>query len=490
MNIEQLRAAHAWIAACLRAINDGAIARGADITDAAERATAEALTEDEATRWAEGRAELARLESLIERHNEVARASRTPEAVEPGDGTIGAPNANNRGGRDPFDLSEVRMGADRDELRDRALEAVAGVDNLDDEHREATERLLRRHETPTGALSRHILSTGSPAYRSAWRKLVAGRPEMMTQEEGTAIQAARALALTPPESGGHAVPFTLDPTIIDTRDGSKNPMRDIATVRTTVTDQWAGVTSSGMTVTWGPEGSEVPDGSPEVDQPNIPVHKAHGFALGSIEISQDWAGLEADLRDMISRGKDDAEAIVFAVGTGDDQPTGLVTALAAAPAGAGIIVPAATVETFTPADIYALENALGDRYLANAHWMGHRAVFNLVRQLDEHGGSNMWERIGAAQPAELIGYPVARFSAMANGFTPGVEANNYLAVLGDPRDYTIVDRVGLTVEYVPHVFGPNRRPTGQRGWYCYWRVGGDAVNANAFRMLNVPTVEA
>ena len=33
--------------------------------------------------------------------------------------------------------------------------------------------------------------------------------------------------------------------------------------------------------------------------------------------------------------------------------------------------------------------------------------------------------------------------------------------------------------------GGTFRPTGQRGWYAYYRVGADVVNASAFRMLNV-----
>lgn len=51
--------------------------------------------------------------------------------------------------------------------------------------------------------------------------------------------------------------------------------------------------------------------------------------------------------------------------------------------------------------------------------------------------------------------------------------------------YLIADRVGAAVEYVPHLFGPNRRPTGQRGWYLHWRVGGNVLVENALRLLTV-----
>ena len=34
---------------------------------------------------------------------------------------------------------------------------------------------------------------------------------------------------------------------------------------------------------------------------------------------------------------------------------------------------------------------------------------------------------------------------------------------------------------------PAAAPPGQRGWYCYWRVGADSVNDDAFRLMSIPT---
>ena len=62
---------------------------------------------------------------------------------------------------------------------------------------------------------------------------------------------------------------------------------------------------------------------------------------------------------------------------------------------------------------------------------------------------------------------------------------NYALIYGDFSNYVIADRIGTTVEFIPHLFGANRRPTGQRGWYAHFRVGADIVNDAAFRMLNV-----
>jgi predicted phage gp36 major capsid-like protein len=41
----------------------------------------------------------------------------------------------------------------------------------------------------------------------------------------------------------------------------------------------------------------------------------------------------------------------------------------------------------------------------------------------------------------------------------------------------------MSVELVQHVVGTNRRPTGQRGWFGYARIGGNSVNDLGFRLL-------
>ena len=62
-----------------------------------------------------------------------------------------------------------------------------------------------------------------------------------------------------------------------------------------------------------------------------------------------------------------------------------------------------------------------------------------------------------------------------------------IMIAGDFKTgYTIVDRVGMSVEIIPHLFGAtNRYPTGQRGLYAFWRTGAGVVALNALRYLEV-----
>jgi len=67
-----------------------------------------------------------------------------------------------------------------------------------------------------------------------------------------------------------------------------------------------------------------------------------------------------------------------------------------------------------------------------------------------------------------------------------VESEAKVAVYGDiAAGFKVVDRIGMRIELVQHLFGENARPTGQRGLFAFWRVGSKVVDANAIRVLEV-----
>jgi HK97 family phage major capsid protein len=97
--------------------------------------------------------------------------------------------------------------------------------------------------------------------------------------------------------------------------------------------------------------------------------------------------------------------------------------------------------------------------------------------------------LGDNRPANLLGRTIGEAEDMDGTITAGSE--NYMAVFGDFNNFVIADRIGMTVEFIPHLFQQTTagtgigRPTGQRGWFAYYRVGSDVVNPGAFRMLDV-----
>ena len=385
---------------------------------------------------------------------------------------------------DPY--GEVRRDAGTAELRgrvERALEVERGVTDAERSQVLDLVASLDVGDDHGDRVARHIIATGRPEYRSAFGKLMAERGAEIVPEEARALQEARAASLTG-NAGGFAVPYVIDTTIINTNAGSVNPMRQIATVRSITTNVWQGVSAGAVTASWDAEAAEVSDDTPTLADPSITAHKGQAFVPFSIEVGQDWVGMEADVRMMFAEARDDLEAAAHFTGSGSGQPTGIVTAL---DGGASEVAPG-VAETFAAGDVYALETALAAKYRNRASWTANKAIYNTIRQFDSNGGSAMWERIGAGQPGQLLGYNAFEASAMDAGFDAAADADNFLLILGDFAYYYIVDRVGMSVELVPHLFATgNNRPSGQRGLLAHFRTGGGCVNIDAFRMLNVAT---
>jgi HK97 family phage major capsid protein len=383
--------------------------------------------------------------------------------------------------RNPWDLSEMRTfnrgkGEVAQELRSRALAAIEKMAGANDKVREAATGIVEQFDDSDSSIARMCLATSSPEYLRAWSKVARGQGHMISADEQRALE--RAMSLTD-SAGGYLVPFQLDPTVIITANGSRNQVRQVARQVVATGDVWNGVSSGAVAWSWDAEGTEVSDDTTTFAQPTVPVHKAAGFVPISIEALQDEANVTTEVARLLAFGRDVLEAAAFATGTGSGQPTGIVTALT----GGSSVVASATTDTFAAADIYAVDSALPARYRANAAWLGNRAIYNRVRQFDTGGGAQMWERIGADMPAQLLGRPALESEDMDGSIT--ALSDNLVLVYGDWENYVIADRVGMTVEFLPHLVGTNRRPTGQRGWYAYYRGGADSVNDRGFRMLNV-----
>jgi HK97 family phage major capsid protein len=356
--------------------------------------------------------------------------------------------------------------------------------------KEQVERLREKFDGDDGRFSRYLVATDNPAYKRAFPKLLSATPTALSREEIAAVgqvqAAARSLSLTG-ASGGFAVPFTLDPTIIPTSNHAVNPFRAIARVEQIVTDDWNGVTSAGVSASWDAEGAEVSDDSPTLAQPSVSVHKAAAFVPFSIEIGQDWSGLQAEMAAAIQDAKDELEATAFANGTGSGQPQGITV-------GATATIAEASGGTFAAADVYALETALPPRFRPMASFVANRAQYQRVRQFDTAGGAQLWIdnlRLGLTNGvptpgnvgASLLGYGAYESSAMISTATT---SSGKILVLGDFRYYLIADRVGLSLEYIPHLFHTsNNRPSGSRGIYAYWRTGAGVLSTNAFRVLEM-----
>jgi HK97 family phage major capsid protein len=393
-------------------------------------------------------------------------------------------------GEDIYDMSTVRRswddpGVEGKELHERALRAIdQAVFPRNVDAKGHVEELIARIDNEAGQFSRYLLATGSLEYKRAFTKALAGQ-RTSPREDDLLYRAASLTAA----SGGYAVPFVLDPTVLPTSNGAINPYRSIASVQQITVDEWRGVTSTGITAAFQAEASAVTDNSPTLAQPIVSTEMARAFVPFSIEIGQDWASFSTEMASMLQDAKDVLEATKFAVGSGTNEPFGVVT-------GATTVFTASATNSLFVADVYGVHNALGPRFRGNATWVMNNAVADRIRQLDTAGGAQLWvdnlRLRSAAVPnsmtdgrmgADLLGKPTYESTSQSGTFTTG----QLIAVIGDWRYYKIVDRVGLTIETIPHLFGPaqGNLPTGQRGLFAFWRVGAKVLDANAFRTLKL-----
>jgi HK97 family phage major capsid protein len=359
----------------------------------------------------------------------------------------------------------------------RAMAAVdAAPRHVSDAGKEHLHDLLNMDNRHAPLIARHMLLTGSDQYHKEFQEYVASRGTYV----GEAMRAAMSLT---DAQGGYLVPFTLDPTIILTNSGTANPFRQISTIKTIATDTWNGVTSTGVTAEWTAEGTEAADASPTIAQPTITPKKADAWVFGSYEVLAD-SGFATELGRLLADAKDRLESAAFATAnTGATIPRGAVAAVQAVTAS---IVTAAATNAFAVGDVYNTSDALRPRDASQASWIANKKIFSLTRRFDTAGGSSFWANLGMGIPNQLLGQPTYEASAMTGVVTTG--ANVLLA--GNFAEYYIVDRVGMAVMYDPIVKGTNGRPTGQGGWFAFWRVGADVVDPSAFRLLQLNTVAA
>ena len=439
-------------------------------------AGAEALTEDQQTRWEAIEAEetAARAE-LVVAEERVARAERVAVSRSRwGSLQVGTTVAN--------DDVEVRS-LSRGEARDRALkrlETDSKQASLRDDQLAKVDGMLRSStkDRDSDAIARRLLLTEKPAYRSAFQKAMTSATPSWTVDEARAMDEFRAMTIGTDAGGGYGVPVLIDPTIILTAQESPNPFWGISRVENITTDSWRGVSSAGVSWSFDAEAAEVSDDSPTLAQPEVPAHMARGFIPFSIEVGGDYPGFADEIGRLLNAGYDELALQKFTIGSGSGEPTGIFTAL---DANTNVEVVVTTDGAFGVVDIGKVWKALPAAAQANATWLMSEGLQSDIGLLGTDAYGTRTAQL--TEEAERIRNRPVVTSAHAPDFTAVITAANLL-VVGDFRHFLIAQRVGMSVELVPHLFGTTtNRPTGQRGYFAYARIGSDSIADTKFRLL-------
>lgn len=395
----------------------------------------------------------------------------------------------------PFQNANIR-GLSPQELRSKALTVLDDDESVmhlgDDAKKRASELIRSATRDTNGALiaARTIL-TENPYYRSAFMKLVTSPTPVLSPEEGRALQAFeefRAMSIGTDASGGFGVPVLIDPTIILTAQGHPNDILGLARVETITNDEWKGVSSAGVTWKFRAEATATTDGSPTLAQPSVPTHKCDGYIPYSIEVGMDYPGFAMEMERLLASGYVEILVDKLTHGSGSNEPTGIETAL---DANTNVEVATTTAGTIGAGDINGLWAALPIRYRNPAlaqrtAWMSHTGVNGDIQQLGTDAGSSFTVNFTEEGVTVLKGRRMFENDYL-DDLPAGTTAANLL-VLGDWYNFVVAQRAGMNIELVPHVFDvTNNRPTGERAWYAWARVGSDSVNDLGFRMLQNKT---
>lgn len=332
-------------------------------------------------------------------------------------------------------------------------------------------------------------ATGDPAYARAFAK-IAGDPTkghlLWEADEQRAYQAVasvqanmRAMSSTD-NAGGYMVPLVLDPSIMISNAGTTDSVVSVARVVSTVSESWQGVTSAGVTAEWKAEAAEAADGTPTLASVPIPVHTGSAYVPYSYEIGQDVPGFTAELQKVLLDAAVNLAATAYTTGSGTGQPKGFVKALD----GSASEVAPTTGEVFASADVYKLIEALPPRFRKNATWMANLSVLDLIDQFETTNGAKQFPELGNDR---LLRRTVIENSDMDGSWNTAATADNFILCVGDFKEFIIASRIGATIDFIPHVFGANGRPTAERGAHLWFRTGSDVSTVNAFRLLNLAT---
>lgn len=367
------------------------------------------------------------------------------------------------------------------EVRDAARKLADEARWLSPEQQAQVEKLAsRRSENFDGDLfARQVVASERPEYRSAFQKGLAGLQHLMTEAERRADAEFRAMSTTT-TAGGFGIPVLIDPTVLTTGGQGLLGLLPYCRIEPITTKEWKGVSAGATDWSFDAESAEVSDDASTFAQPTVTTHKAQALIPYSIEIEQDYPGFATEMAALLAEGYEDLLAEAVAVGTGTNQPWGIFQTTTTT-------VDVTTDNTFGAADIDKVWAALPEKFRQRAVWFMNVDVENDIRNF---GSGTATSRFTVDQTASgislLNGRPVV-LSDFAPTWT-GTDGAKIL-VVGDFSKYVIAQRVGMTVELVPHLTSTgNNRPNGTRGWYAYARVGADKSVLNAFRVLkNITT---
>ena len=261
----------------------------------------------------------------------------------------------------------------------------------------------------------------------------------------------------------------------------------------TTSNAWQGVSSAGVNAAIIAETVTAADGAPsDFAQIQIKPVKAAAWVLGTYEALDD-TDFGTQLPGLLSDARDRLESSKFATGSGTNEPLGVASAMGTGSRVAPTTTGTAFNGTAAIPDIGNLMAALPPRFRRSPRvaFMGNIVQLNKVRSMDQYGGGGFWANLTSDTPPSLYGSPVYEGSDLNSGTTGASSASGTASAtlfFADWDQFIIVDRVGVSMLYDPLIKGTGasaQLPSGEAGWYMFWRFSSGISTTAGFRYLTI-----
>lgn len=307
------------------------------------------------------------------------------------------------------------------------------------------------------------------------------------QEEGLSDLEAKALNITTPNEGGHAVPEQLDRDIHDLI-VEISPFRQHASVVQVGTSDYKKLVNvRGASSGWVGETAARPEtASPELREIAPPVGEIYANLFATQHMLDDaFFDVEAFIRDNLGIEFAQKEGAAFINGDGTNKPKGFLTETYTAQAdgvrafGSLQYVPTGVAGGFAASPdsgdvLIDIVQATKRMHRLMGVWMMNKTTVGSVRKLKDSDGAYLWRPgLERGVASTLIGYPVEEMEDM-----PDVAADSYSIAFGNFKaGYKVVDRMGTRMLRDPYSNKPYVT------FYVTKRVGGKVIDSEAIKVV-------
>lgn len=282
--------------------------------------------------------------------------------------------------------------------------------------------------------------------------------------------------------GGYTVPTAMSNRIID-KVYEMDPVRQLATIETISTAAIEFMVDQGQSG-YGWESDTVAGAetaTPQFGKKRIPVYTEYAKPRATQTLLEDSAlNVEAWLSGKVADRFARVEGAAFVSGDGVGKPRGFLTYADGSTYGTIEQVHMGNALLLTADGFISVKYALSEYFLnQNTTWLMARSTVAAAMKLKDGVGDYIWKpSLIASDPySTILGSPVRMSASM-----PAVAANAMAVAIADWKEaYTIVDRLGITIQRDPYTVKPLVE------FYVRKRVGGDVCNFDA---IKIGTIEA